>query len=314
MLNRRRFLTVTAAAGALALSRGRPARAADPLIWRGNALGADASLILYAGTPGEARALLRESLSELERLERIFSLYREDSHLVRLNREGRLDTPPAELVELLTISRHLSQLSDGAFDVTVQPLWTLYAAHFTKTDADPRGPAAAALAETVRRVDWRAVTVDPRRISFDTPGMAITLNGIAQGYITDRIADHLKARGLRHVLVDMGEIRAVGPRPDGTPWRAALEGGGQVGLDDRALSTSSPDGTRFSPTCNHLFDPKTGGCSQAAGTVSVLAPTATLADALSTAIAIGGPRLGMRLAETLGSVGIFYGTRPAAGT
>ncbi|MDR3439377.1 FAD:protein FMN transferase [Telmatospirillum sp.] len=308
MLGRRRFITLSAAAAGLALLPGHRAFAAEPLIWRGNTLGADASLILYAEDPAQAHRLLAQSLEELERLERIFNLYRDDSTLTRLNRDGGLDAPPVELVELLTISRHVSQLSNGAFDVTVQPLWTLYADHFAQANADPSGPSAAAIAALVPRIGWQAVETDSRRIGFARPDMAITLNGIAQGYVTDKIADLLRRQGMRHVLVDMGEIAAVGSHPDGSAWRVGLEGAGEIGLIDRAISTSSADGTRFSATCNHLFDPRSGRCATMTGAVSVIAANATIADALSTAIAVGGRQLGDRMAVALGSIQVIHGT------
>ncbi|HXP96465.1 MAG TPA: FAD:protein FMN transferase [Telmatospirillum sp.] len=307
MLGRRRFIALSAVAAGVALLSGRRGWAAEPIVWRGNALGADASLTLYAPDKASGRRLLGQSLAELERLERIFSLYRDDTALVRLNRQGYLNEAPAELVELLSVSRHFSQLSDGAFDVTVQPLWDLYAKHFAQPDADPAGPPETAIASLRPRLDWRAVRVDSRTIAFARPDVGVTLNGIAQGYVTDKVADLLRRQGMIHVLVDMGEIQAIGTRPDGLPWRVGLEGADEIALVDRAVSTSSPDGTRFSPTCNHLFDPKTGHCSQMPGTISVVAPSATVADALSTAIAVGGRALGARIAATLGTVRIIYG-------
>lgn len=305
-MGRRRFLTLTAAAGATLLA-GRPAFAGEPLIWRGNALGAHASLILYPPDATTGHRLLAECLAEVERLEQIFSLYRDDSALVRLNRQGRLDQPPVELVQLLSMSRHFAELSGGAFDMTVQPLWDVYARHFGQADADPAGPSEAAIAAVLPTLGWRGVTVDSRQIAFDRPSMAVTLNGIAPGFVTDRVADLLRRRGMTHVLVNMDDIQAVGGHPDGTPWRVGVPGAGELGLVDRAVSTSSPSGTRFSPTCNHLFDPKTGHCSQLQGSVSVVADRAAVTDALSTAIAVGGPQLGRRIAQKLNNVQVIYG-------
>jgi thiamine biosynthesis lipoprotein len=312
-LGRRRFIALTAVAAGVTLLPSRQGWAAEPIIWRGDALGADASLTLYAPDKASGRRLLAQSLAELERLEGIFSLYRDDTALVRLNRQGYLDEAPAELVELLSVSRHFSQLSDGAFDVTVQPLWELYAEHFSHPNAALSGPPEAALANVRPLLDWRAIAVDSQTIAFSRPHMSVTLNGIAQGYVTDKVAELLRRQGMQHVLVDMGEIQAIGPHPDGMPWRVGLEGAGEIALIDRAVSTSSPDGTRFSPACNHLFDPKTGHCSQMQGTISVVAPSATVADALSTAIAVGGRSLGNRIAERLGTVQIIYGTSQTEG-
>ena len=302
VLNRRRFLALTAA-GCLPWRAGL---AQEPVRWRGDALGAAASLTLFGPDPATGRRLVAECLAEMDRLEGIFSLYRDDSAVVRLNRQARLETPPVELVQVLSISRHLSALSHGAFDVTVQPLWDLYASHFRQAGADPRGPAESTLSAARRLVDWRGITVAAERIAFDRAGMAVTLNGIAHGYVADQVAGLLRRRGLRHVLADMGEIRALGRRPDGTPWRVGLEGGGEVRLADQAVATSSPGGTRFSPWCNHIFDPASGGCSQLAGSVSVVAPTAILADALSTAFAVRGKSLADAIAAAMPGVRIIW--------
>ena len=142
-INRRRFLSITAAMGGC-LALGAAARAAEPWEWRGSALGADACLRLYHPDRSAARALIRACLAELERLEAIFSLYRDDSALCRLNRDGGLAAPPPELVEVVALARSVSARSGGLFDVTVQPLWTLYADHFSHPGADPAGPPATA--------------------------------------------------------------------------------------------------------------------------------------------------------------------------
>ena len=304
---RRRFMALTAAAGGIALLPGRSSFDGEPLIWRGDALGAEASLELYAPDRATGRRVLAQCLAELERLERIFSLYRDDSSLVQLNRQGALDAPPIELVQLLAFGSRFSELTGGAFDTTVQPLWNLYAAHFARPDADPHGPSAAMVAEARRFVDWRGIAIDPGRISFARPGMAVTLNSVGQGYITDKVAQLLRHAGMTHVLVDMGEIQAIGAHPDGAPWTVGLEDGRQIQVVDRGVSTSAPSGTRFSPYCNHIFDPATGFCSQMQGSVTVVAPSATLANAVSTSVAVGTPGMAEHLARALADVQIIFG-------
>ena len=132
-------------------------------------------------------------------------------------------------------------------------------------------------------------------IALARPGMAVTLNGIAQGYITDRIADLLRAEGMRHVLIDLGEVRAIGTHPDGRPWRIGLADpadptriAARIGLSGLALATSGGYGTRFEPTGrhNHLLDPRTGRCAPPLRSVSVLARDAATADAASTALSL----------------------------
>ncbi len=285
-ISRRRFIAIgAAAAGTVLLARSSPVL---PLWeWRGTALGAEASLRLAHPDRAAARRLITASLAELDRLEAIFSLYRPDSALVRLNRTGGLDAPPMELVEVLGLARWMSMRSRGVFDVTVQPLWDLYAAHFATAGADPAGPPPGAIAARLPLIGWQAVMVSAARVTLTRPGAAVTLNSIGQGYISDRIADLLRRAGLTSVLVDMGEVAAVGARPDGRPWRVALEGAGEIGLVDGAVATSAADGTRFSPFCHHIFDPHTGRSAPDIGPVSVLASRAALANALSTAIAAG---------------------------
>jgi thiamine biosynthesis lipoprotein len=303
-LTRRRFIRVSAAAAGLALlppwGRGVAAEAAgNPnrflRVWRGVALGADAMLQIHHTDAAAADRLIERCLGEVARLERIFSLYRDDSAICRLNRDGRLADPPLELVRLLGESAQFSSLTGGAFDATVQPLWDLYAAHFSRPDADPAGPAKAELGSVLRRVGYRAVDIDSGLVGFSKPGMAVTLNGIAQGFITDRIVELLRDAGVDRSLVDMGETRAIGGRPSGGPWIVGLEDplrrgevAERIAIENQAVATSGGYGTLFDPAgrFNHILDPATGATSSLYASVSVIAPTATTADALSTAFSL----------------------------
>jgi thiamine biosynthesis lipoprotein len=292
-MRRRRFLGITAAACGLPLLP-LGAKATTPLlrVWTGVALGADAMLQIHHPDPAAADRLIAAALAEVRRLEAVMSLYRPDSALVRLNREGALDAPPPDLVRVLAESARYHALTDGLFDVTVQPLWLLYAGHFGRPDADPAGPPAEAIRKAVARVGQQFVEYGPARIRFARPGMGITLNSIGQGYITDRVVELLRAGGVEHALVDMGKIRAIGTHPAGAPWRVGLENPdlpGQVAEritlhDDEAIGTAGGYGTRFDAAgrFNHIFNPFDGSTSWRFKAVSVLAPTATEVNALST--------------------------------
>jgi thiamine biosynthesis lipoprotein len=177
-------------------------------------------------------------------------------------------------------------------------LWKLYAEHFAKDGADPEGPSPATLRNVLAKVDSRAITVTEHTISFSKPGMAVTLNGIAQGFITDRIAQALRERGFQHVLVDMGEMRALRGHPTGAPWRIGIADPVHpwrqletIDLVEKAVSTSGGYGMTFdaSGRHHHLFDPRTGRSANHYLSVSVVADNATLADALSTALSILPP-------------------------
>ncbi len=288
---RRRFIGISAAAAGLAvLPFGFTAQAQDQAVrWQGRALGAPAELIVHHHDRAQAERLVARAATEIARLERIFSLYMPDSALSALNRQGALASPPAELVDLLETSRDIWQLSDGAFDPTIQPLWLAYADHFADPDADPAGPPAATIARALSLVGFDKVAFNRDRIALAKTGMALTLNGIAQGHITDLIVELLRAGGITSTLADIGEIRALGRHPDGSPWRVGIAGGNQqVDLVDRAIATSSPSGFRFggegSP--GHILDPRSGLGECRHESVSVLAPRAAIADALATAFCL----------------------------
>ncbi len=296
---RRRFIAIAAAVAGLPLAALPAGAAQAPLHrWSGIALGAKAEIALHDPDAARARRLIAACVAEIDRLEDVFSLYRPESAICRLNRAGRLAAPPLELVALLAEARAYAERTDGAFDVTVQPLWRLYAAHFARAGADARGPGEAALARVRALVDHRALEIDAAEVRFARPGMAITLNGIAQGFITDRVAALLRDAGMTDVLLDIGECRALGRHPDGRPWRIGLRRAAEpesvartIALADGAVATSAGSASPFEPSgrWHHLFDPATGRPAQAAGQVSVIAPSATMADALSTALAVSLP-------------------------
>ncbi|WP_432817453.1 FAD:protein FMN transferase [Sulfitobacter sp. JB4-11] len=269
--SRRRFLQITAAAPIMGMSL--PAQAAAPVArWQGVALGAASQIILLGLSEGEAATVFAHVRAEIARLEGIFSLYQPQSALSRLNVAGRLDRPAPELLEVLSLSQGVWQASQGAFDPTVQPLWRARA--MGEVEAAPVGDFAD-LRFTADRVVMK-------------PGMALTLNGIAQGYITDRVAALLRAEGLRDLVVDAGEQRALGERPGGGAWRMGVADPGgrlltELSLRDRALATSSPRGTVLPGGQGHILDARTGEAAQMWQTVSVTHDAAAVADALSTA-------------------------------
>ena len=221
--SRRRFIKIAATfAGFAVVPAGRGFAASELRLWRGVALGADCEIQLYHPDVQRAEQLIAACVAEARRLETVFSLYQRDSALCRLNRDAVLDDPPPDLLRLLSETEVVHRLTDGTFDPTVQPLWNLYAAHFEGADADPAGPAPAKVAAALNHVGWRRVAFDEARVTL-APGMGLTFNGIAQGYITDRVCDLLRREGVGHTMVDMGELRALDTRPDGLPWRVGLE-------------------------------------------------------------------------------------------
>jgi thiamine biosynthesis lipoprotein len=288
-LTRRRVLSILAAG--VALPKLAYANAPEPFRWQGIVLGAEADLTLYAADRGQAGEALAAALAEVTRLEAIFSLHQPDSALRRLNRDGRLDAAPFELQALLSQALQLAAASEGRFEPTIQPLWRLYADHFAEADADPAGPSEDALAAARRMVDYRGIRIDEDAIVFDRPGMQVTLNGIAQGYISDRIGALLDARGFSHALVNLGEALALDRRADGSAWtigvpapddRARLVT--ELEISGGAVATSAARGMLFDADgrFNHIIDPKRLACADPDRSITVLAPNAAIADGLST--------------------------------
>lgn len=270
MLTRRRFLAISAAiAPSMVLAEGTGLH-----VETGIALGAKVTLRLQHPDAPRIAAL---AMDEIRRLERVFSLYLPDSALVRLNRNAQLSEPPFELLECLGLVGAVHAASKGRFDPTIQPLWRAEAvareAGLSLSEADR--------ARVVDLIGWPSVRLAPEAITL-RPGMALTLNGIAQGYVADRVAALLARHGLTHALIDTGELVAL---PDGT-WPVALASGGALSLRSRALATSAPLGMTFGGDgeTSHILDPLTGRPVRSPWrSISISARSAALADALSTA-------------------------------
>ena len=312
-LSRRRLIGIVGAStvlGALPIAtRNTPGPLAHE--WRGVALGAWARILLYHDDRTAAVRTLGACVAEIERLEREFSLYRPDSALSILNRSGRLVQPSIDMRRLMSEALRFGDLSSGVFDVTIQPLWRLYADHFTAAANSEKNLDRRRLEAALSLVDFRRVDVTQRSIDFSRPGMAVTLNGIAQGFITDRVAELLGNSGFTYVLVDVGELRAQGHRPDGRPWRIALARSPnptrEIMISDEAVATSAGGGTRFeaSGRFNHIIDPRTGRCADPGKTVSVIAESATAADAIATSICLLDHDRAMALLHKVGSARVL---------
>ncbi|ACA17999.1 ApbE family lipoprotein [Methylobacterium sp. 4-46] len=277
-------------AGLLALARARGLRTASRA---GLAFGTTVSLTLAGPDAAALEAALAEGFAEIRAVERAASLFRADSALSRLNREGRLDGADPHLLALARFALDLAAASAGAFDPTVQPLWQAWA------EAAARGarPTPAALARAGALVDWREVRIDGHSLRLLRPGAALTLNGIAQGYAADRVMAALARRGVRDALIDTGELGAAGHRADGSAWRLGIAHprrartlAATVAPFAGFAATSGDYATAFTPDFrhHHIVDPATRASPPDLASVTVLAPSGLLADGLSTAAMVLG--------------------------
>lgn len=323
-MQRRRFISIlaTSAAG-LSLSRLAAAALPAPLqavTWSGYSLGAEGSFTLYTDQPQRAQQVLQRCFAEIRRLEAVFSLYDSHSELAQLNRQGVLHQPSADWMPLCAAIEQAHRLTDGGFDPTIQPLWQLYAEHFKAQPDAATGPSAAAIAAVRAHTGWAQLQYQPDEIRLAGPAAQLTLNGIAQGYITDRVTEILRAAGYANVLVQLGETRAIGPHPKQRPWQLGIQnpaGPAQpqriVELDNQALATSGGYGSPFSADgrYHHLIDPRSGRPTARWSSLSVVAPSATLADALSTGLSCASDQLIQQLRNTQPELQIY--TQPING-
>ena len=264
--------------------------------------------------------LLTEMEAECLRYEKMLSKTVEGSDIWNINHaKGERVAVSDETRELILKALEFSRLSEGRFDISIEPCVSLW--DFRSED---RGvlPDADALAAAAEKVDWTRIDVNEDGVLIPE-GMSIDLGAIAKGYISDRIADFLIAGGVESALLNVGgNVRTVGLKPDGSNWRIGIQDPegvrdqsivGVVALDNDAVVTSgiyergfTLDGVVY----HHILDPETGWSVQneLAG-VSIVADEACTADALSTTVFTMGLEEGSSFIEALEGVDAIFVTR-----
>ncbi|MDE0806029.1 MAG: FAD:protein FMN transferase [Longimicrobiales bacterium] len=256
-----------------------------------------------------ARTIIDEAFVEIDRLEALFSRYREGTPLWVLNREGILENPPSEMLEVLTHALEIDTLTDGAFDVTVAPLVDLYSNSFEEMG---ELPSEVQIENALSLVGSQGINFDRDKIVFERDGMSLSFDGIAKGYIVDQAVKIIKKEGVRGGLIDAGgDMRATGEDLLGESWRLAIQHPRNPGsylclidLSDGAVATSGDYMQYLTEDfiVHHIVDPRLGTSPDHTSSVSVIASTAAEADALSTATLVLGPEKGIRLLNELPGV------------
>ena len=240
----------------------------------------------------------RRAVDEVMRIERTYSRYRDDSIVSRINAAAGRAEPvalDAETARLLAFAGELHAASGGLFDITsgvLRRVWDFRAG---------RLPDAAALAAQLLLIGWDQVELAGATVRLPRAGMEIDFGGFGKEYAVDRAATLLAEAGVRHGFVNLGgDIRVVGPRADGAPWRFGIAHPRRAGatiasveMADGALATSGDyeryfehDGRRY---C-HILDPRSGWPVTAWASISVTAPACLAAGALSTIAMLEGER------------------------
>lgn len=285
------------------------ARDTEPTVHTNFAMGTVITMKAY-GPNGEAA--IQRAFDRIRELEGLMSVNLPSSQISKLNRNAgempvKLDRAVFYVLEK---AKEYAALTGGKFDPTIEPIVKLWGIGTEKA----RVPQNSEIESALRLVNYQDLILDPSSLTarLARPGMAVDLGGIAKGYAADEVAQIFKEAGIKSAYVDIGgNVLVVGTKPDGSPWRVAIqdprsERGLYVAIisaQDEAIVTSGDyeryferDGRRY----HHIFDPATGWPSNS-GIISatIVSKSSIDADALSTSVFILGPTKGMKLIESL---------------
>lgn len=272
------------------------------------AMGSPCELRLYSARREYADAIAEETRAEIGRLEQKYSRYLADSLTTRINRSaGRSEGVEVdeETAALLDYAAVAFRESEGLFDITsgiLRGAWDFKSG---------RVPEQSELDALRRRIGWDRVCWERPRIALPEPGMEIDFGGYVKEYTADRVAELLRARGMRHGLVDLGgDLAVVGPHPDGSPWRVGIrhprrpeDALGALPLSHGAVASSGDyerfmivDGVRY----GHILNPKTGWPVESFAGVTVVADHCLVAGTASTVAMLKGEDAGAAWLDALG--------------
>jgi len=316
-ITRRDFLKIVAVGGAAgaALKLGLDSLPADEIASETRLLMGTVINIKAVGLdPRLAEAAINSCFARMSAHESVLSRFLPGSQLSELNQVGYMHDPHPALLTVLRQSQELSQQTDGAFDVTIHPLLSLYQSSQTL-------PSDEAIQQALSLVDYRKLKVEESVVRFEQPGMSITLDGIAKGFIVDEGVAELQSFGFENVMVEAGgDLMALGQKTSASPWKIGLQAPraemgnllATLNVENQALATSGDYMQAFSDdlSSHHIIDPRSGYSSPELASVSILAPSVMLADGLATSVMVMGES-GLDLIERMPHCEAFTVTKSA---
>ena len=271
------------------------------------AMGTFVSMTLIDPSKDKAEKAIDQAFGEIDRLTRLMSRFDSITAISQLNSEGTLRDVPPEVLEIMVKSLDYYHVTDGNFDISIKPVVDLFKESFARHANVP--PSEAEIQKALLSVGSDAIHIGKKEIRFKKPGMGITLDGIAKGYIVDKASKVLAKQNIENYLINAGgDIRARGVRKDQRPWTIAIQDPHKnrqypdiISLRDGAIATSGNYEVYFDreKMFHHIVNPKTGHSPHSTTSVSILAKTTMDADALSTSVFIMAPRAGIKFIESL---------------
>lgn len=308
-INRRRFLQIIGIAGAATagwkfglFGTTRPLQVAHASL---PIMGTVMNISLYGPDREACQEALQQTTALMRGLEGQLSRHQPDSEVATLNRHGSLTAANPDLLQVLHLATGLSRKTDGAFDITVLPLLRYQQEVLTGSAADPdRHHSAHAL------IGYGGLRVDRDSVSFASPGMGISLDGIGKGYIVDLGVASLRQKGFANLYVEAGgDLMVTGNKEGRVPWRIGLrpprpQSGRPLvtlAVSDRAVATSGDYLQAFTADLreHHIIDPRSGFSPPELASCTVTAPNVAIADGLATALMVLGRQAALDLIESL---------------
>jgi len=291
-------------------------------------MGSIFEITAYSADVAECQKAVDEAFEQMRLVDRLMSTYKPDSEISQLNRLAGVGSlkVSSQVMEIIRESKRYSELTGGAFDVTVGPLLELWGFKHK----DWRFPEASEIQRILPLVNYKNILLDEetQTVKLKLDGMKIGLGAIGKGYAVDKAIDVLKKHGIKRALVNAsGSIYALGTKADKTKWTVGIRhprGSREqifatLQVENQGVATSGDyenffvkDGKRYS----HLLDPRTGKpVDNGMLSVTIVAQTATEADALSTSVFVLGVDRGLGLIEELDGVeGVLIRTKDVGST
>ncbi len=252
----------------------------------------------------EAEQAIGLAFEEIDRLNAILTHYENSSSIGSFNAKGRLENAPQEVLDLVARSLYYNQVTGGAFDITVKPLIDLYKTSFAKD----LKPSESEIERTLKLVGSEKLQFKKGALSFASSEMAITLDGIAKGFIVDKASEVLQTNGVvNHLINAGGDIRTNGTAEKGKAWTVAVQDPSKqkqypdiITMQDGAIATSGNYEIYYDEEklFHHIVDSRTGMSPHLSSSVTVVAPTVMDADALATSVFVMEPLAGLKFIET----------------